>query len=423
MALKIRHVHPEYLAYAHGIRDGDTILSINGQKIRDFCDLQYYGSDYLLEMRIEDKKGKRRSIEIIRDQPLPLGIEPQMPPPRWCENNCVFCFIDQMPPGLRNSLYVKDDDYLYSRDFGNYITLTNLNEAEMKRIMNQHISPLYISVHTTDENLRQRMMGYKKDFDIMRALKRLSRAGIQMHTQIVCVPGYNDREELGRTIKDLLTPSLNVLSIGVVPVGLTKYRTGLDSLEGFDAKMAKDLIKQVDDLRQTDGGEIIYTADEFYVLSGRAIPGMAYYNDYPQAENGIGLLSLLRQGFGSNRKLFTQELEDNPAEYLLLHSSAATREILKIVKRLQIDLAKSRISAREIRNHFMGPLVNVSGLLTAQDILRQHQSHPEQTLILPANMFNDDELTLDGYGMRELKGELGRRLLIVDSLFDGWKWA
>jgi len=420
LPLKIISVDPTGLASRYGIKAGDSILKINGHSIEDYFDLEYYASDYQLDVRLKDAGGAERKLSILRNSFLPLGWEPQQHPIRRCHNHCVFCFIDQMPPGLRSSLYVKDDDFLFSRDYGNYITLTNLSETDLKRVIRQHISPLYISVHSTDSKLRQKMMGYKTSFDIMAVLKRLSKAGISFHTQIVCVPGINDGEELARTVEDLLNPRLNTLSIGVVPVGLTRFRQGLPELRPFQKASALTLLKRLDDLRGLPGGEILYAADEFYVLSGRRLPAPCYYGDYPQAENGIGLLSLLRSGFSRRRQAFIRELESHAGSYLLLHSRAGAREIGRIVKRLGPGLDASSLQAKEIRNHFMGPHISVSGLLTAEDVCRQHDSQKGQILILPGNMFNEDGLTLDGISAGELKHKLGRELLIIDPQFQGW---
>lgn len=423
MPLKIASVDPEGLASRYGVQAGDSILKINSQAVNDFFDLEYYGSDHLLELSLQDAQGRKRQVRIVRDSFLPLGIEPEEHRISRCRNHCVFCFIDQMPPGLRSSLYVKDDDYLYSRDHGNYITLTNLSEADLKRIVRQHISPLYISVHTTNNELRRRMMGYRNDMDVMAVLKRLSRAGIGFHTQIVCVPGYNDGAELERSVNELLRPGLGTLSLGVVPVGLTRFRDKLPELKPFDASSAKALIEQIDKLRKQQGGDILYAADEFYVLSGKRLPPPDYYQDYPQAENGIGLLSLLRWGFSRHRKAFVQELESRPGNYIMLHSRAAAKEMARIVKRLGSVLTASTLQAKEIRNHFMGPHISVSGLLTASDICLQHGSTSKDILILPGSMFNEDGLTLDGMSAASLKKELRRDLLIVDPLFDGWSWV
>lgn len=419
MALKILKVEPAGLAASHGISRGDEILKINGFGIRDSFDLAYFGSDYLLNIQLKTKDGLQRKIKIIRNNTLSLGIETEPEGIRLCHNNCVFCFVDQMPKGLRKSLYIKDDDYLLSWQYGNYITLTNLSEAELSRIIHQHITPLYISVHSTNKALRQKMMAYKKDFDILRVLKRFSRAGISFHTQIVCVPDMNDKWELERTIRDLLSPELNTLSIGVVPVGLTRFRSSCAPLTPFDAHSASLLLNLIHLLRQETKSPIIYAADEFFVLADRRLPGKSYYQDFPQAENGIGLLSLLRSGYQRNQKHVVQALDAKQEDYLLLHSQAAAKEMTKITQRLGSHLSKSTLSAKAIRNDFFGPQVNVSGLLTASDILSQHSSKPKQTLILPQNMFNDDGFTLDGMDGTTLSKQLRRKLLLMHPLFEG----
>ena len=418
MALKIRNVDPEGLAARYGVSSGDQILKINGCQIRDSFDFGYYSSEYQLNILLQTKDGKQKRIQIIRDSMLFLGIEPEPEPIRRCQNKCVFCFVDQMPPGLRQSLYIKDDDYLMSWEHGNYISLTNLSEAEFKRIIDQHISPLYISVHTTNKALRQKMMRYSKDFDILRALKRLSRAGISFHTQIVCVPGINDKLELERSILDLTGPELNTLSIGVVPVGLTRFRSSLPELTPFDAHSASLLLSLIDILRKETASDIIYAADEFYVLADKAIPGCAYYQDYPQAENGIGLLSLLRVGFSKHKEAVIRSLDKIGADYLLLHSQAATKEMRKIAAQISSRLSQATLSAKAVRNDFFGPHVSVSGLLTASDILGQHSSQPRQTLILPQNMFNIDGYTLDGFTKETLAQKLSRRLLTSHPFFE-----
>ena len=418
MALKVRNLDPEGLAARYGITSGDEIIKINGYQIRDSFDLAYCSSEYQLNILLKTKAGTQKRVKIIRDSMLFLGIEPEPEPIRRCKNKCVFCFIDQMPPGLRKSLYIKDDDYLMSWEHGNYISLTNLSEADFKRIIDQHISPLYISVHTTDKALRQKMMGYRNDFDVLKTLKRLSRAGISFHTQIVCVPGMNDRIELEHTILDLTRTELNTLSIGVVPVGLTHFRSRLPELKPFDAHSATLLLSLIDILRQETQSDIIYAADEFFVLADKALPGRAYYQDYPQAENGIGLLSLLRAGFSRHKKEVIQTLDRQGADYLLLHSQAAAKEMHKIATQISSQLSKSTLSAKAVSNDFFGPHVTVSGLLTASDILCQHDSQPQQILILPSNMFNVDGYTLDGLDRETLAQKLGRKLLLSHPFFE-----
>lgn len=418
MSLRIKHIDPDGLAQQYGLKAGDELLKINGKEINDRFDLAYYSSEYELNILIKTAEQKLKRVKIQRDSLLHLGIEPQEQDIRLCHNKCVFCFVDQMPKGLRKSLYVKDDDYLMSWEFGNYITLTNLSEAEIQRIIKQGITPLYISVHSTRKELRQEMMGYKKDFDILKLLKRFSAAGISFHTQIVCVPNINDGIELERTITELTNPELNTLSIGVVPVGLTKYRKHRAQLQAFDKHRSALVLSLIHLLRKETGSSIIYAADEFYVLADKRLPSKAYYQDYPQAENGIGLLSLLRSGFTRHKKNLVQSLDAQEHSYLLLHSQAAAKEMTKITSQLKRMLQRSKLSSKSIRNDFFGPHVNVSGLLTASDILGQHKSKTNQSLILPANMFNDEGFTLDGWDLASLKAELKCPIVLMHPLFE-----
>ncbi|MGC9361629.1 MAG: PDZ domain-containing protein, partial [Candidatus Syntrophosphaera sp.] len=251
MPLKIVSVQARSPAAKAGIKKGDTILGINSMPVNDFFDLQYYSNDYQLSFELLDPEGNLRIATLHRQPGRSLGIEPESHTLSRCQNNCVFCFIDQMPPGLRKSLYVKDDDYLYSYVFGNYITLNNLEQADFERIIAQRISPLYISVHTTDNALRRKMMRHKAEFDILASLRLLAENGISYHLQIVCVPGYNCGRQLQKTLADLLDGSLSTLSIGVVPVGLTKFRDALVPLEPFDARLAGETLSIIESSRQT----------------------------------------------------------------------------------------------------------------------------------------------------------------------------
>ena len=268
MSIKIKSIEPGSLAQENGLQAGDKIISLNEIPIRDFLDLQYYGSDYQLDFILEDSLGSQRELTIYRELAKPLGIIPEDYRHRNCQNNCVFCFIDQMPPGMRKSLYGKDDDYLLSFVYGNYITLTNLKAEDLTRITEQHISPLYVSLHSSNMDLRQELMRSAHPVNVMAILAELSESGIDFHIQIVCVPGFNDGAELRRTVSDLMDDSLNILSIGVVPVGLTKYRDQLCQLSGFDQAGALEVLDILDELRVSYESQIIYPADEIFVLAG-----------------------------------------------------------------------------------------------------------------------------------------------------------
>lgn len=420
MPLGIKAVQPRSSAAKAGIRPGESILSINSMPIKDFFDLEYYANDYQLEFKLRSTAGGIRSLTLYRQANQPLGIEPEAYACRRCRNSCVFCFIDQLPPRLRQSLYLKDDDYLHSYAFGNYITLTNANKADLDRIAGQHISPLYISVHSTDPDIRRRLMNCPQGADILPILIRFARAGIDYHLQIVCVPGFNDGEKLRRTLRDLLDARLNTLSIGIVPVGLTRYRSKLPALKPVTRAQAVQIIALADEFRQ--GRNIVYAADELYVKAGLAIPPADYYNDFPQLENGIGMLRLLWLNFQKKKRGFARELDQRGGSWLILTSKLAQATLSAIADQLSGQLRHPRLRVQALRNDFFGPRVGVSGLLTASDILAQHDAAPEETIILPSNIFNHDGLTLDDLSAIDLKARLGRPLLVVDQLFGGWDW-
>ncbi len=420
MALLISSVLPRSTASKYGIKAGETLLSINGHEIRDFLDLQFYSGDLRLQMEIRDSSGNCRTLEIERENAKTLGLDPVNYQCRECMNKCVFCFIDQMPGRLRDSLYLKDDDYIFSFVFGNYISLTNLSEADHRRIIEQRISPLYISVHTTDPALRKLMMGYKRKFDLMQALRRFSEAGIQLHLQIVAVPLWNDGEELKRTLRDLTEPGLNVLSIGVVPVGLTRFRKQLPVLQGYNKRLAQDTLEIISAFRGQH--DYIYAADEFFVLAGQEIPPAEYYQDFPQLENGIGSLRMLKENYKSKKRTFLKELRRKGGNFVMPCSGSAFGSISEIAANLNKNLEQQTVRVLAIRNRFFGSRVTVAGLLTFRDIVSQLDPRPDETVILPSAIFNHSGQTLDGQSIVDFKQLWNKDILIVDQYFEDWDW-
>ncbi len=420
MSLKISAVQPRSLAHKVGIRKGDTIISINSMPINDFFDLEYYSNDYQLYFELLDSEGEPKFITIERVNGKTLGIEPEPHNVRICRNHCIFCFVDQMPPKMRHSLYVKDDDYLFSYVFGNYITLNNLESMDINRIVNQHISPLYVSVHTTNPALRQKMMRYKENYDIVKTLMELSQKGIEFHLQIVAVPGYNCGEELEKTLETLLNESIAALSIGIVPVGLTGFREHLTPLAPFNSDLALETLKIID--RYREKSPIIYGADELFLLTETPIPEADYYGDFPQLENGIGMLRLTLMNYEKKRKSFIKELDKAGGNFLLLTSTLANTVLQEIADDLNNHLKQARVKVQPIRNNFFGGYVGVSGLLTASDILSQVQPLPQESIIIPENLFNTDGLTLDDVSQLELHDKLQVPILIVDPYFEDWEW-
>ncbi|MCB5251800.1 MAG: DUF512 domain-containing protein [Candidatus Cloacimonadaceae bacterium] len=421
MSVQIKSIEPGSLAQEQGIQAQDKIISINGTQIRDFLDLQYYANDFQLDFILEDPSGCQRQITIYRELARPLGIIPQDYRHRNCQNNCIFCFIDQMPPGMRKSLYAKDDDYLLSFVYGNYITLTNLKEGDIKRISEQHISPLYVSLHSSNMDLRQELMRSARPVNVMAILTELSELGIDFHIQIVCVPGINDGIELKRTISDLMDKRLNILSIGVVPVGLTRYRDGLCTLDSFDQAGATGVLDTLDDLRTSYDSQIIYPADEFFVLARRSVPEVEYYQDFPQIENGIGMLSLAYQQFKKRKRAILKELRSKGGDFVMLCSQSAEAMIAQIVNELNLRLQGQKVTMQVIRNDFFGEQVTVTGLITFSDIAGQFIPKKQLSVILPDIIFNHEGYTLDGKTMEDIKKLLDSPIILMDQFLTNWQ--
>ncbi|MFO7660371.1 MAG: DUF512 domain-containing protein [Candidatus Cloacimonadaceae bacterium] len=422
MPLIIQDILPRSLAARSGIKAGDKLLCINGHDIRDFIDLEFYGSESYLDCELEKTDGEPLSIEIARNERTPLGIEPESYQCTSCVNSCVFCFIDQMPPSLRDSLYIKDDDFLYSFVFGNYISLTNLSKADYDRIIEQKLSPLYISVHTTNPALRKELMGYEQELDIMRKLRKLSRGGIKLHFQIVVVPGYNDKEELQRTLDDLTRPEINTGSIGIVPVGLTRFRRGLSKLRILTPDESNDIISLTEEFRNDKGADYLYCADELFIRAGLPIPDCDYYQDYPQIENGIGMVCLLQENWKEKRRSLLREVRKKGKPLLLVTGTSAQSYIEEIADYVTRKAECCPARVQSVINHYMGENVSVSGLLTFADIREQIKPNKNDVIVLPGNIFNHDGITLDGFSQLEIKEYWQRDILIIDPLFDDWEW-
>lgn len=422
MPLVIQDILPRSLASRKGIKAGDKLLSINGHDIRDFIDLQFYSSDSVLDCKMENKDGNYSNVEIIRNDKTALGIEPETYRYRECVNNCVFCFIDQMPPSLRNSLYIKDDDFIYSFVFGNYISLTNLSDSDYKRIIKQKLSPLYISVHATNPVMRKKMMGYDTDFDVLEKMKKLSKAGIQLHCQIVLIPDWNDDEDFVHTLNDLINPALNVCSIGVVPVGLTKYRKNLALLRTFTPEEAAHIIKTTETFRSKRSINYLYCSDELFIKAGIPIPECDYYQDYPQIENGIGMICLMMENWKEKKRSFLRELRRKNKPLLMVTGLSASGYLEPIASEITRKAECCPARVQPVINNFMGKTVTVSGLLTFEDIKAQVKPEDNEIVALPGNIFNHDGITLDGFSQLDIKEYWQCDILIIDPLFDDWEW-
>ncbi|MCK5051593.1 MAG: DUF512 domain-containing protein [Candidatus Cloacimonetes bacterium] len=391
----------------------DRIISINGNEVNDFLDLQFYTADEILKIIYLDNSGIEHSLEILQDWETPLGIIPHEHKCRTCANDCIFCFVDQMPDNLRKTLYIKDDDYRFSFVFGNFITLTNLSDKDISRMIEQKLNPLYISVHTTNPVLHKKMLRYKHNFNIIEKLKFLSKNGIEFHTQIVVIPGWNDGKELEHTLIDLTSTELNSLSVGIVPVGLSKFRNSLTQLFPVNSKQAVQILKLSSKFPRT------YCSDEIYLLANEEIPPEDFYDGYPQLENGIGMIRLLLENWKLNKNDFISDIQEISEKIVFITAELAYSTISGISDEIN-RLHPQKTRTVEVINNAFGENVTVAGLLTASDIIDQVKLEIYEIPALSSNVFNEDDLTIDGLSKDELKEQFGGRLLIINEEFEEW---
>ncbi|MBD3217129.1 MAG: DUF512 domain-containing protein [candidate division Zixibacteria bacterium] len=404
---KVVEIKDRSLIDETGVNKGDKLISINGHEINDLLDYQFHSADEVLEIVIEKPDGCRVSFEydVYENGPLQLELEPD--PIKRCINKCVFCFIHQLPKGLRKSLYVKDEDYRLSFTHGNYITLTNLGEEDFRRIIEMRLSPLYISVHTTDEELRKYMLGKPNIDPLMPQIKRLVESEIQLHTQIVVCPGINDKEHLTKTVSDLASFYPHLQSVAIVPVGLTEHREHLPKLKPVTPEIASEILEQCDRLqkRYLDqlGTRFLFPADEFFLLTGNAIPPKKYYEDFPQIENGVGMVRDLI----SSRKLPGLKLKKKLMTTIATGKLAAP-VLEKVLTEKLRDVEDLEFEIVPVENRLMGKSVTVSGLLGGKDFYRELKSSGNlgDIVILPPNCLNDDGLFLDDWTPAELEKKL-----------------
>ena len=404
----ISAVRKNSLAEAAGIVAGDKLVAVDGVQVKDIIELSFYTSDYEVELELENAQGQRRQVHIDKYPDEDLGLEFEaavFDKVSTCYNNCIFCFVDQMIPGMRKGLYVRDDDYRLSFLYGNFITLTNLKEEDFQRIIQTHMTPLYVSVHATDPKVRCEMMHNRFAGELMDKLERLFAAGIEVHTQIVCCPGYNDGEILAKSFRDLYARHPHVLTMAVVPVGITKHRGGLHPLRTFTKEEAAALIDQVTpwqrQCREETGKTFIYLGDEFYLLAGRDVPAAEWYDGFPQLENGIGLTRSFVDEWQATLPSLSSYQAASPAVIPVGESAFTVLQPLLDALNKQFSTAHSFVP---VPNQFFGGKVNVTGLLTASDILRTCKESGKR-LILPAVVLNNDKLFLDDTALEQFRKE------------------
>lgn len=404
----ISAVRKNSLAEAAGIVAGDKLVAVDGVQVKDIIELSFYTSDYEVELELENAQGQRRQVHIDKYPDEDLGLEFEaavFDKVSTCYNNCIFCFVDQMIPGMRKGLYVRDDDYRLSFLYGNFITLTNLKEEDFQRIIQTHMTPLYVSVHATDPKVRCEMMHNRFAGELMDKLERLFAAGIEVHTQIVCCPGYNDGEILAKSFQDLYARHPHVLTMAVVPVGITKHREGLHPLRTFTKEEAAALIDQVTpwqrQCREETGKTFIYLGDEFYLLAGRDVPAAEWYDGFPQLENGIGLTRSFLDEWQATLPSLSSYQAASPAVIPVGESAFTVLQPLIDALNKQFNTAHSFVP---VPNQFFGGKVNVTGLLTASDILSTCKESCKR-LILPAVVLNNDKLFLDDTALEQFRKE------------------
>ena len=421
MAVKIFDVTTGSHADKAGIKKGETLLSINSNEIVDVLDYRFYQVNRKLTLEVEDENKNVRTIEMTKGEYEEIGLEFEtylMDKQHSCRNKCIFCFIDQLPKGMRESLYFKDDDSRLSFLFGNYITLTNITEHEIDRIIKMHISPINVSVHTTNPELRCKMMNNRFAGDTLKYLKRFADAGITLNCQIVSCPGINDGDELVRTLTDLENLGVNMTAI--VPVGLTRYRENLYPLVPYNKETAGQTIdiieKMGDECVKKHGRRIFFPGDEFYLLAESKIPSPEFYEDFSALEDGIGMIAYLTDDVG-------WKLEELDADESLCHkvTIACGEGVFPYMKRIMSMINEKfpniTINTRAIKNNFFGGGVNVSGLVTGGDLIDQLRDDDlGDRLIITSSMLRfENDLFLDDVSTDDVERELGVTLVPVNN--------
>lgn len=409
----IRSVEMGSPAQRSGIREGESLVSINGNAIRDLLDYRFHVADGDLTLIVESVDRTPRTLRIDLDPGQDLGIEVDGFKTRLCGNACVFCFIDQLPKGMRKTLYVKDEDYRLSFLHGNFITLTNMKRWELERIVEQRLSPLYISVHSTTPETRRRLLQPKVDKDVLSLIDYLGQSGIEMHTQVVLCPGYNDGSDLDRTIRDLAARWPYVRSLAIVPLGMTEHRTGLVELAPMTPQAARVVLDQVKAHQERFRGEMgvnfVYLADEIYRMLGRKTPPASHYDGFPQLENGIGMTRHFLTRLRRARSVFGTYLARGERRFTLV-----TGEMFEPILRPELMVALERtgeapdLTIVGCENRFFGRSVTVAGLLTGSDILRALEGRDiGDRVFIPPSTLNDDGVFLDDMTLQELIARCG----------------
>ena len=414
---KISSVRKHSAAEAAGIHAGESLCAINGMPLRDILDVSFAAADFEPVLSVRGRDGSIRDVTVSKeiDEELGLSFESAVfDKVRLCHNKCVFCFVDRMIPGLRKGLYVRDDDYRLSFLYGNFVTLTNLTEDDFDRIIRNHMSPLYVSVHATDPQVRQAMMKNVHSGEIMEKLQRLFAAGIHIHAQIVCCPGWNDGAILEKSYRDLVAMADYVEDMAVVPVGITKNINGLPDLRLFTKEDAETVVETVtcwqEECRRKLGRSFVYLGDEFYILADQKMPPVSWYDGFPQLENGIGLTRNFLTEWEKSAQRYRGVSQPAHKNYVIPVGVSAATLLQPVIQEFN---ARHHTNNRivPVINDFFGHTVNVTGLLTGTDILAQL---PEDVpVILPSVVLNQDNLFLDDMSLAEFMRRRGKEVIVA----------
>jgi len=419
--LVVAAVDPGSIAEEMEIQVGDRVLTVNEVEINDIIDFQFGISEEDYTLLIEKPDGELWELDIEKDPGEFLGLEVETISAlglKVCRNNCMFCFIAQMPKGLRATLYDKDDDYRLSLTQGSFITLSNLSEEEIERILSFHLSPLYISVHAWSPEVRARLMKNPHAGKLPEQLKRFAEAGIVVHAQVVLVPDHNDGDVLRETIERLAELHPSVQSIAVVPVGLTRYREQLTPLRGFTSDEAKEILDKAEKWQQRffeqTSRHLVYFADEFYVLAGREFPEVAIYDDFPQLENGVGMARKFITEIEASWKHLPKIISERHVHLLTGTSAQALFELWS--DRLMEQVSGLKLTVHAIRNDFFGSSVTAAGLVTAQDIAHQLGDLLGAEFLIPRVMLKaDEDIFLDDLSVKWLEEKVNGKAIIVEN--------
>lgn len=417
--LKISQLDKGSIAEKLGFLPDDEIVQFCNEEAKDMLDVAYYDSQSHFSVTVL-RNGKQVQIEVHKQEELPMGwnfydhcyIEP-----RWCANKCVFCFVDQLPKGQRKSLYVKDDDWRLSFASGNFVTLTNISDQDVQRIVQKKFSPLYVSVHATDEELRRQLLGNPRARDIMPLLQHLVQNGISLYTQVVMCPNLNDGKQLQKTLQDLFSLHPGVKNVAIVPVGLTGHRQGLCQISPVSQQVAEETVRLVEQFDkqcfEKTGQHFAYCSDEMYLYANMDVPDYDYYGDFEQLENGVGLIADFRYQFDL---AFADAVSAKRGSFSIVTGVSATPLMHQTLQRIKQKFPKLNANVVTVKNKFFGETVTVAGLVVGGDILAQLQCEKVvgDTLLLPRVMLRETEdVFLDGMTLQQLKEKTGKKIVVV----------